>query len=188
VVAHGLLRTILSRYVDVEPGRLQFRRGDRGKPYLAPVAGSDLLKFNMSDSVDLALFAITHEREVGVDVERVRSIVEAQDIAREFFSPQEYATFCTLPAEQRREAFFACWTRKEAYLKARGQGLYLPFDQFDVSLTPGESAALLGTSGDPREASRWSLRELCPGPGYAAALAVAGRGWQVKCWQFPGWE
>jgi len=185
VAAHGLLRTILGRYVDVEPRQLRFCRGDHGKPFLAPVPGSDAVRFNVSDSGDLALFAVTREREVGVDLERVRPLTEVHEIARAFFSDKEYAVFCTLSADQKQEAFFACWTRKEAYLKARGVGLFLPFDQFDVSLLPGEPAALLGTRGDPREASRWSLRELRPGPGYAAALAAAGHGWELKCWQFP---
>jgi 4'-phosphopantetheinyl transferase len=185
VAAHGLLRTILSYYVDVAPGQLDFCRNARGKPYLAPSYGSDAVRFNMSDSGDLALFAVTRGRKVGIDLERVRPLAEAQEIARAFFSAQEYAVFCTLAEDQKREAFFACWTRKEAYLKARGVGLFLPFDQFDVSLTPGRPAMLLATKGDAQEASRWSLCELRPGPGYAAALAVAGHGWQVKCWQFP---
>jgi len=83
------------------------------------------------------------------------------------------------------QAFFNCWTRKEAYIKARGEGLSLPLDQFDVSLAPGETAALLSTNGDPQEASRWSLRELAPGSSYVAALAVKGHGWRLKCWHWP---
>ena len=84
-----------------------------------------------------------------------------------------------------RQAFFLCWTRKEAYIKARGEGLSLPLDQFDVSLVPGEPAALLSTHRNPHEAFRWSLQELTPAPGYAAALAVEGHGWHLACWQWP---
>jgi len=83
------------------------------------------------------------------------------------------------------QAFFNCWTRKEAYIKARGEGLSLPLDQFDVSLAPGETAALLSTNGDPQEASRWRIQELAPGAGYVSALAVKGHHWQLKCWQWP---
>jgi 4'-phosphopantetheinyl transferase len=83
------------------------------------------------------------------------------------------------------QAFFHCWTRKEAYIKARGEGLSLPLDQFDVSLVPGEPAAVLGIRQDPSEASRWSLQELDPAPGYAAALAVEAHGLHLACWQWP---
>jgi 4'-phosphopantetheinyl transferase len=94
------------------------------------------------------------------------------------------AALRTLPAPMRQEAFFVCWTRKEAYLKARGEGLMLGLDQFDVSLVPGEPATLLGTKGDAQEAWRWSLQELFPGCGYVAALAVEGHDWWLTCWHW----
>jgi 4'-phosphopantetheinyl transferase len=84
-----------------------------------------------------------------------------------------------------QEAFFACWTRKEAYLKAKGEGLSLGLDQFEVSVVPGEPAALLSIKGDPKKASHWSLKDLNPGPGYVGALAVKGHGWDLRCWR---WE
>jgi 4'-phosphopantetheinyl transferase len=90
-----------------------------------------------------------------------------------------------LPPEVQRQAFFRCWTRKEAYVKARGEGLSLPLDQFDLSLAPGESEAVRGTQGDPSETSRWSVQELTAAPGYVAALAVDGHGWRLSCWQWP---
>jgi 4'-phosphopantetheinyl transferase len=96
------------------------------------------------------------------------------------------AALGTLPAQVKQQAFFACWTRKEAYIKAVGKGLTLPLDQFDVSLRPGEPAALLRTLWDPHEASRWSLRELHPGPSFAGALCAEGHCWGLKCWQWPG--
>jgi 4'-phosphopantetheinyl transferase len=107
------------------------------------------------------------------------------EIAERFFSRREVAMLRTLPTEAQREAFFRCWTRKEAYLKARGEGLSLPLDQVDVSLAPGEPDAILGTQRDSSEASRWSLQELAPATGYVAALAVAGHGWRLACWQWP---
>ncbi len=89
-----------------------------------------------------------------------------------------------LSGDMQQLAFFNCWTRKEAYIKARGEGLSLPLDQFDVSLAPGGPAALLSTAGNPQEAFRWSLRELTPGSGYVAALAAEGDNWELRCWQW----
>jgi 4'-phosphopantetheinyl transferase len=185
IVARGLLRAILSRYLDVEPGQLRFCYSDYGKPSLAPPSGPKTLNFNLSHSDRLVLYAVTRGREIGIDLERVRPVPEAEQIAERFFSAEENAVFRTLPARLKQEAFFTCWTRKEAYIKARGEGLSLPLDQFDVSLVPGEPAMLLSTRGDPQEAARWSLRELMPGPGYVAAIAVEGHDWRLACWQFP---
>lgn len=186
IVTRGLLRMILSLYLEIEPGQLRFDYDIYGKPTLARESGEAGLCFNLSHSHGIALYAVTRNREIGVDIERVRADVEIQQIAERFFSPQEYETLCALPSNMQAEAFFACWTRKEAYIKARGEGLAFPLNQFDVSLAPGEPAALLSTKGDPQEASRWSLHELDPGPGYVAALAVEGYGWRLKCWQWPG--
>jgi 4'-phosphopantetheinyl transferase len=122
---------------------------------------------------------------VGIDLERIRFDLAVVEIAERFFSRRELAMLRALPTELQREAFYRCWTRKEAYIKARGEGLSLPLDQFDVSLAPGEPAAILGTQHDPSEASRWSLRELTPAPGYFAALAVEGHDWGLACWQKP---
>jgi 4'-phosphopantetheinyl transferase len=133
----------------------------------------------------VALYAVTRGREIGIDLECIRFDLEVEKIAERFFSRREAATLRTLPPEVQRQAFFLCWTRKEAYFKARGEGLSLPLDQFDVSLIPGEPAALLSTQRDPYEVSRWSLQELTPAPGYAAALAVEGHGWGLACWQWP---
>jgi 4'-phosphopantetheinyl transferase len=133
----------------------------------------------------LALYALTRGRALGVDVEYVRDDLAGQEIAERFFSRQEVRALSALPADARTRAFFNCWTRKEAYIKARGEGLSLPLDQFDVSLTPGEPAALLGTRPDPQEAARWLLRELAPARGYVAALAVEGRGWRLRQWRWP---
>jgi 4'-phosphopantetheinyl transferase len=122
---------------------------------------------------------------VGIDLERIRSDLAVAEIAERFFSRREVAMLRALPTEEQREAFFRTWTRKEAYLKARGEGLSVPLDQFDVSLVPGEPAAVRDTQPDVSEASRWSLQELTPAPGYVAALAVEGQGWRLACWQWP---
>jgi 4'-phosphopantetheinyl transferase len=151
---------------------------------LARKANHGELGFNLAHSHELALYAITRGREVGIDLERIRSNLVDEQIAERFFSPREVVVLRGLPTHRQREAFFNCWTRKEAYVKAKGQGLSIPLDQFDVSLAPGEPAALLSTQWHPQEASRWSLQKLNPGCGYVAALAVEGHDWQVKCWQW----
>lgn len=186
IVARGVLRAIIGRYLNTEPGRIRFSYGEYGKPDLPKEPGGDSIRFNMSHSNGLALFALTLDRELGVDLEWIRPGVADDKIAERFFSPQEVRVLRALPRDLQDEAFFNCWTRKEAYIKAKGEGLSMPLNLFDVSLAPGEPAALLKTAVDPREASRWSLRELFPAAGFAGAIAVEGDGWQLKCWQWPG--
>jgi 4'-phosphopantetheinyl transferase len=128
----------------------------------------------------MALYAITRNREIGVDVERVRSDFEYEKIAKRFFSVNEVAILRTLPTEKKLEAFYNCWTRKEAYLKAHGKGLSLPLDTFDVSFAPGELPMLLITKDEPQERCLWTLLDLKPGPGYIGALAVKGIGCRFR--------
>lgn len=184
VVARGLLRAILSRYLGMAAGHLRFRYGPNGKPKLDKKTGGESLRFNVTHSQGLALYAIARDREVGIDVEYILPDLAGEEIAERFFSPREVAALRALPVELQPEAFFNCWARKEAYIKAKGAGLSLPLDQFDVSLAPEEPVALLSTRGDSLEAARWALRALDTGPDYAAALAVEGHGWQLKCWQW----
>ena len=142
------------------------------------------LCFNLSHSHGIALYAITCGREIGIDIEYFRPDVEVEKLAERFFSPREAAVLRALPEHLRKEGFFNCWTRKEAYIKAEGKGMSIPLSAFDVSLTPGEPAALLRTESHPQETSRWSLQALSPEPGYTAALAVKGHDWELKCWQW----
>jgi 4'-phosphopantetheinyl transferase len=186
ITAHGVLRAILGLYLNRAPECLAFRYGSHGKPALAWEHAGDTLRFNMSHSNGVSLYAITRGREIGVDLELIRCDLEVEQIAERFFSHLETVTLRALPTNVQKYAFFLGWTRKEAYIKARGQGLSLPLDQFDVSLIPGEPAALLSTQPDSAEALRWSLKELSLASGYAAALAVEGRGWSLSCWQWPG--
>ena len=185
IVARGVLRTILGGYLKRAPKSLSFCYSAHGKPVLAGESGGDAIRFNVSHSHGIALYVVTRGREVGIDLERIRPDLAVAEIAGRFFSRQEVAMFQTIPTEAQREAFFRCWTRKEAYLKAQGEVLSLPLDQFDVSLAPGEPAAILGTRPDPSEASRWSLQELTLAPGYVAALAAEGHRWRLACWQWP---
>ncbi|UCC62659.1 MAG: 4'-phosphopantetheinyl transferase superfamily protein [Anaerolineae bacterium] len=185
IVARGILRAILGCYLGLEPGQVQLGYNTHGKPYLLEGFGCDTLQFNLSHSQGLALYAFTCGRRIGVDVEYVYHVPEADEIAIQFFSPRESAVWQALPPEQRGEALFNCWTRKEAYLKALGDGLAQPLDRFEVSLLPGEPARLLGVAGDPEAAACWSLASLTPTLGYVAALAVEGGGWRLRCW---GWR
>jgi len=172
VVAHGLLRHVLGRYLRVAPELIQYRYANRGKPSLVLRRAAPRLQFNLSHSGDLALFAVVLRRRVGVDVERVQPGRDTAGISARFFSPGEAAAMRALGPDAQVEAFYNGWTRKEAYIKARGEGLSLPLDSFDVSLTPGEPAALLRAAGGSREVRRWELVGLTPAPGYAAAVAV----------------
>jgi 4'-phosphopantetheinyl transferase len=183
-VARGVLRDILGRYLGVPPSDIEFRYSAYGKPALADGFDTAAVQFNISHSHEMALFAVTRDREIGVDIEYLGREVRGEDIAERFFSVHERTVLRALPAVAKHQAFFNCWTRKEAYIKAHGEGLSLPLDQFDVSLAPGEPAALLATRSDPQEARRWSLQALDPGPDYVAALAVEGQGWELTCWQW----
>ncbi len=188
IACRSLLRTILSRYLCVEPHQLRICYGTYGKPYLEEEVEKNKLQFNLSHSHGLALYAFTRGRNIGVDLEYIRRMPDFSQIAARFFSQNEYAALNALPESQRQEAFFYCWTRKEAYIKAIGNGLMHPLNSFDVSLAPGEPACLLNVEGDPEEASRWSLKSLNPVPGYVAALAVVGHDWRLQWKQWPGNE
>ena len=184
IVARGTLRAILSRYLETGPDQVRFYYASHGKPGLAKELDRHGLRFNVSHSQGLALFAVTLNREVGVDIEAIRPGIAGEKIAERFFSPHEVCVLRALPKDLQDEAFFNCWTRKEAYIKAKGEGLSMPLDCFDVSLVPGEPAALLSTRADPEEASRWSLRELFPAPGFVGAVIAEGKDWQLKCWEW----
>jgi 4'-phosphopantetheinyl transferase len=184
IVARGLLRVILSRYLDQEPSQLRFIYSRYGKPGLEIQSGEETLSFNMSHSSGLALYAITRNRKIGIDIECISENIPYEQIAERFFSRQENAVLRELPTgETRDNAFFTCWTRKEAYIKARGDGLSLPLNQFDVSLSPGEPARLLNNRQNPNEVSRWSFLEVIPSPGFVATLVVEGCGWRVAYWE-----
>lgn len=179
VAARALLRTILGAYLGCDPKRCSFVYSKEQKPSLAD-AGD--IQFNVSHSGERALLAFTRGREIGVDVEQIRHDSDLQAVARRFFSEREQTELAALPAEEKFDAFFRCWTRKEAYIKAVGLGLALPLRQFDVSLKPADDNALLATQPDAAEAARWSLRDLSAGDGYAAALCVRGHGLAVTAW------
>jgi 4'-phosphopantetheinyl transferase len=180
LTGRGLLRSLLGRYLDVPAQDLRFETTAAGKPLLA--AGQRQLQFNLAHSGVYVLIAIADGRAVGIDVEEIDDDFDVGQVAAHFFSPHEQRDLETLTDRAKIEAFFNCWTRKEAYVKARGEGLSLPLDQFDVSLRPGEPARLIATRPDPAEAMRWQLSALDVADGYKAALAVEGQGWTPRFW------
>jgi len=182
-VARGALREILSRYLHLSAKRIQFSLNDYGKPSVSGQTGENRLRFNISNSHGVALYALTGCEAVGVDVELIREDVAGLLIAERCFSPIELSKLRALPRDLQTSAFFRCWTRKEAYIKARGEGLSHPLDKFTVSLTPSEPASLLHTANDPCEASEWSLRDVDPYPNYVAAIAVRSQAPTLHLWK-----
>ncbi|HJU91868.1 MAG TPA: 4'-phosphopantetheinyl transferase superfamily protein [Pyrinomonadaceae bacterium] len=178
-VSRGFLRHVLGRYTATKPEALRFSYGPYGKPSLDQNDSS--LRFNMSHSRGVGLVAVSEAKELGVDVEYIRADFASEDIARRFFSANEVAAFNALPIQQRVAAFFRCWTRKEAYIKAIGRGLSQALDGFDVTLAPEAPPALLRADED--DASRWWLSDIDVGSDYAAALVVEGQLSSVRCWQ-----
>ncbi len=179
VVARGLLRKLLGGYAGVSASELRFTYSEKGKPALAETQESSL-HFNLAHSHGRAIYAFSIGRELGIDLEFRREDFTGDKIAERFFSPTEIAVLATVPLELKQQAFFDCWTRKEAYIKARGEGLSMPLDEFDVSFAPGAEAALLRNHKEPAEVARWTMQSI-PAPfGYVAALVVSGRGWRVK--------
>ena len=179
IVGRGMLRSLLGAYLQRDPAALTFTYGPKGKPALDEEAGAGALKFNLSHSSELGLYGLVLDEELGIDVERLRPMPDAEQIAERFFSQSERETLRTVPEEKKANAFFHCWTRKEAYIKATGDGLSMPLDRFDVTLLPGEPARMLSADGDAEKASRWSMVHLDPAPGYIGALAIPGKDWRV---------
>lgn len=184
IVTRGALREILSRYLHINPSHLSFEYNPYGKPSLIVAQSGDTLRFNLSHSHELGLIAITKNRDIGVDIERINPNFPCLEIAEKFFSPLENTVLRSLSEHLQNPAFFACWTRKEAYIKAVGKGLSIPLNQFDVTLAPGEPAALLNVEQNPEEASKWSLIELIPCSDIVGAVAVAGDCSKLHCWQW----
>lgn len=172
VAGRGFLRALLARYLHTTPEEVRFAYGQYGKPLLDGAHRESPLRFNASHSGDWAVYAFVQDHEVGVDVEHIKADFETEGIAERFFSALEVQTLHALAEEEKPAAFFRCWTRKEAYIKAIGSGLSHPLDSFDVTLAPGEPAALSRAEG-------WSLFDLEFAPDYAAALAVEGSGHRV---------
>src|SRR5438477_5831299 len=186
IVARGVLRDLVGRYLQTQPSRIGFVYNAFGKPDLSPEFGNRL-KFNLSHSAGLALIAIATASNVGVDLEYIRAQSDYADIARRFFSAAEVDYLSALPNHLYAEAFFNCWTKKEAYLKACGEGLATPLHSFSVPPTtdPAQTPVDLHVASQGIvPARRWSLFTLRPAPGYAGALAIEGTDWRLRQWQW----
>lgn len=167
VAARGMLRKLLGMYLTISPSKVLFETGAQGKPFLAQKMDCDSLRFNLSHAHGMALFAFSTGGELGIDLEKIRPEVATEEIAERHFSWIERQELRSLPKERQVEAFFLCWTRKEAYVKAHGGGLQIPLDSFNVSLTPGHSATLHCPDQD-----RWKLTSFTPFEDFTAAIVA----------------
>lgn len=177
VVAHGALRQILARYARRNPSELRFAEGPKGKPWLLEGAG---LEFNLSHSGGFAVVGVTRGARIGVDVETRRRMDDMSSLARHCFAPAEVRELESLPHAARLDAFFNAWTRKEAYIKAIGDGLSCPLESFEVTMAPRDEVRLRSINGSAADADRWSLRAFAPAPGVTAAVAIDGRGFTLQ--------
>ena len=177
IAARGILRNILGRYLNVEPSKIKFAYEARGKPFLNESCNNNL-KFNVSHSQNFALYAVSLDNSIGVDLESITSTTDVVSLAQRFFAPSEFAVIESAPQEQQQQLFFRYWTCKEAYLKATGTGLK-DLQKVEISLTPQQPAKLnIPNSG------KWSLLEMQPFSNCAGAIAVNRRDLQFKYWDY----
>jgi len=184
-VARAAMRHILSRYAGIDAPGLRFSYGQKGKPALAGGLEQSGIEFNLSHSSERALLAVARGLRLGVDIEWIKPDFATDEIAERFFSATEVDCLRSLPAGQRAEAFFSCWTRKEAYIKALGEGLSVPLDSFAVAFAPGTAAALLHVKVNPAEVERWSMYNIAVTDGYKAALVAEGKGHHLEEMDWP---
>jgi 4'-phosphopantetheinyl transferase len=182
IAGHAALGALLAEYLRVSARDIHCVSGAHGKPALAPPYDASGLEFNLSHSHELALVAVARGKAVGVDVEFVKRDFIFDELARRFFSAREVAALFELPESLRREAFFKCWTSKEAFLKAKGTGLSGKLDEVQVILNGHRQLKI------EAKVPGWSLAELTPGEGYQAALVVQGGALPIRCyeWEFRG--
>jgi 4'-phosphopantetheinyl transferase len=169
ILGRAALRALLASYLGIPPAEVRFLYGPQGKPALADPSSS--LRFNVSNSGNLAAYVFTTGCEIGIDVEQHRALHDFENISRRFFSPEETAELLQLPSAEKTTAFFNCWARKEAYIKAMGGGLSIPLDSFRVTLRPGVGARMVSIGGSEDAGRRWTLNAFDPAPEYAGAIA-----------------
>ena len=172
ICGRGALRHLLARYLQVSPSSIRFAYGVKGKPALADQPS---LRFNLAHAGDLAAVAFTADCEIGIDLEPIRPMPDLQQIAGRFFCPEESAEILSLPPVERDRAFFLCWTRKEAYVKAVGEGLSLPLSDFRVTVRSNEPTRLIHIGYSEKDAKAWTLEDLYLAPEFAAAIAYRDR-------------
>ncbi len=182
-VARGFLRAVLGKYLNVQPEQVEFAYTPQGKPYLPREKGQGIA-FNLAHSRDVALCAVTRQYAVGVDVEYVHPLSNADQIVERFFSLGEARLFESVSPEERQSVFFYAWTRKEACLKALGYGIAHGLDRIEVTMLPSDPARLLSIDGDQDQAANWSLETLVPAEHYVAAVAVSARNMCYSYWAY----
>lgn len=172
-VGRGLLREILSRYLEIAPAEVRFEYGPKGKPALSGECASSGIRFNVSHSETVFLCAVARGMGVGIDIEAIVPRADFLKLAQRFFAATEAAEIRSLPEIEQLPAFYACWTRKEAYGKAKGSGLSIPLNKFKVTLLPGAPPTVVSSAVFPDDSAHWKLFDVSPHEEYAAALAVA---------------
>jgi 4'-phosphopantetheinyl transferase len=182
IAAHGVLRLILGRYLNVEPNLIRICCDKNGKPKVVDKAGKETIFFNLSHSMELGLYGFCRDFPIGVDIERIRDFPERVEVAEHFFSSRENDFLKGVPEGMRLQEFYRCWVLKEAVMKALGDGLSYPLNAFDVSRALGEQAGLLLRAIGKE--SRFSTQVLQVGPGFTAAFALRGKCRRVHCWQW----
>ena len=184
IAGRGLLRVILGKYLRLHPRQVPLSYGSHGKPLLDTRGTYPTLFFNLSHSRGLALFSVSQGRANGVDLEYIPRNIDCFEIGDRFLSPREINVLRSLSQPIQQAAFISCWARKEAYLKATGEGLSVEMDQFEVTGSHGELVLHFRTGDGLAEASRWTLQDLPIEQGYRAALCVEGHGWRLRCWDW----
>jgi 4'-phosphopantetheinyl transferase len=183
ITSRGLLRSILASYQRLCPETISFEYGSKGKPYLKRGYAPSLY-FNLAHADEFGLYGFCQNSEIGVDLERVREIPDAEVIAKRLFTHREHIELLSLPSEVRTKAFLYCWTRKEAFIKATGEGLSLPLNTFEVSLHSERTPTLRILNHVKQSTFRWRLINLEPAEGYVAAIAHPLLTYSLKEWKF----
>lgn len=181
IAARGILRILIGRYLKTNPSDIYFEFGEFGKPFLSKHKN---LQFNISHSEDYALFGFTLNNSIGVDIEYTLKEIDFNAIAPRFFAPNEVEKLFALPSFKQVEGFYSCWTRKEAFIKAIGNGLSLPLDQFEVTLEPEEETRLVAINWNPDEVAEWNLSSCIINKNYICALALKGKLESINYWEF----
>ena len=181
IAGRGILRELLGRYLALAPEEIEFQYGPDGKPSLS-AGHNSAIRFSVSHSQDMALFAMAAGSEVGVDIEAMKADFRGMQIASHFFSDEEVASLARLEQKSATEGFFACWTKKEAYVKARGKGLGIPLRSFTVKFAEDKQGL------QDEEGKAWSCYTLTPSPEFSGAVVVAGEDWKLRYWEWSAGE
>lgn len=181
IIARGILRTLLGAYLKMAPGQVKFQFCKYGKPYINHFSQ---LRFNISHSGDMILLGFVKKHIIGIDIEYTKREVDVKNIAELFFSEEETTSLFALDEAYQMQAFYNCWTRKEAFIKAVGSGLSFPLDQFVVSLDTTKKATLIETKWDKKEKDKWILNTITPGKDYIGAVSVKGNISNIQSWRY----